>query len=84
MSYFNPSSGMCYVKVIGKSQLAYATTTTGHIYLRNVNKDSLVAECTDPTGTMLADANWICMNKVTGQTINKAQFEALVQMYAVK
>ena len=75
---FNPTNNMCYSRIIGKAQLAYATSTTGHIYFRNATNNSLLAECTDPTGTMYADSNWVCTNHVTGKVISKAEFDATV------
>lgn len=77
-SYYNSANGLCYVEVIGVTRQAYSTTTTGHIYFRNVSRNALLAECTDPTGTMYADGNWDCVDKTSGQTIVKAQFNALV------
>jgi hypothetical protein len=79
-SYYNQVNGVCYMRASGTIQPAYSTTTTAHIYFRNVTSKSLVAECIDTTGTM-ADASWACTNKVTGASINKAAFEALVTAY---
>ncbi|MES2314515.1 MAG: hypothetical protein V4524_01075 [Patescibacteria group bacterium] len=80
-SFYNPKTGSCYARITGTQIAAYATTTTGYIYFRNVNKNTPVAECVDPTGTLYGDANWKCTNKVTGATIGKAQFDALVASY---
>ncbi|MFA6458957.1 MAG: hypothetical protein WCV79_00985 [Candidatus Paceibacterota bacterium] len=80
-SYFSVSSGSCYVKVTGKEHIAYATTTTGKMYFRNTNTGTVLAECTDPTGTLLKDDSWICKNNVNGQNMNKAQFNAFMTSY---
>ncbi|MDD5165713.1 MAG: hypothetical protein PHG25_04250, partial [Candidatus Pacebacteria bacterium] len=42
---YSATSGGCYVRVTGKTQEAYSTTTAGHIYFRNVNTSSMIAEC---------------------------------------
>lgn len=80
-SYYNPTSGSCYGRINGSITPAYATTSVGYIYFRNINKNTLVAECTDPTGVLFADSNWKCTNKGTGAAISKPQFEALVAGY---
>ena len=69
------------MQVSGEIHPAYSTTTTGHIYFRNVSQNSLIAECTDPLGTTLADSDWTCTNKLTGQNINFAAFNGLVSSY---
>ena len=75
--FYDQTSGGCYMRATGTMQQPYSTTTTGYIYFRSVTSNSLIAECIDPTGTLLSDANWICTNKLTGATINKSAFNAL-------
>ncbi len=81
---YSATSGGCYVRVTGKTQEAYSTTTAGHIYFRNVNTGGVIAECINHTGLLYPNADWSCTNKVTGATINKAQFDALVYGYTSK
>ncbi|HTK33416.1 MAG TPA: hypothetical protein VL335_02640 [Candidatus Paceibacterota bacterium] len=83
-SAYNGTSGGCYMRVSGKTQVAYATTSTGHLYFRNVNTNALLAECTDSTGSMLSNSNWACVNKVTGAAISKAEFDGLIYTYTAK
>ncbi len=80
VSYYNQNNGGCFMNVTGKTQDQYSTSTIGHLYFRNVNTSTVIVECTDPTGT-LGEGNWVCKNKSTGATINKAQFDALVTSY---
>jgi hypothetical protein len=79
-NYFNQTNGICYMRASGTTKETYGTTTTAHIYFRNVTAKALIAECVDTTGTM-ADTSWVCTNKLSGATINKTAFEALVSSY---
>lgn len=83
-SFYNQTNGLCFMKVTGSTQVAYSTTTTGHIYFRNVTRSTALAECTDPTGTLVNSSNWACTDKTTGQKMNLDQFNALVYTYVTK
>ena len=83
-SFYNQINGRCYVKITGSYQAQYSTTTTGYIYFRDASTNTPIAECVDPTGTLYSNANWNCTNKVTGATINKAEFDALIYSYTTK
>jgi hypothetical protein len=83
-SYYNTANGRCYVEVKGVIQQAYSTTTVGHIYFKDITTNTSIAECTDPTGTLYLDSNWTCKNNVTGQTVNKAEFNAILTAYVTK
>lgn len=83
-SYYNTVNGQCFFRFMGKLTPQYSATTTGYIYFRNASRDTLLAQCVDPTGTLFGDSNWTCTNKSTGATMNIAQFNALVGDYTTK
>lgn len=80
-SYFVAKTGMCFLKVSGKVHPAFSTTTTGHIYFRNLSTSAMIAECADNTGITFADSEWVCTDKTTNQTINMAQFNAIINSF---
>ena len=77
-TYFNTVNGNCYAQLTGKSQAAYSTSTTGYLYFRNISANVALLQCVDPTGTMYADSNWTCTNKLTGKSISKAEYNATI------
>jgi len=83
-SYYNTSTGVCYEKLTGVIVQPYSTTTTGAMYFRNVTSDDLVMECTDSMGMTLASGDWQCVDKTNDQTINLAEFNALLYKYTTQ
>lgn len=83
-SYYNTKNGLCYARITGSIRPAYSTTTIGEIYFRNVSNGTPIAECTDTKGMTLLDGDWACVNKITGQTISKAEFNTVTSQYTVQ
>ena len=83
-SYLNTSSGLCYMKVTGTIHPQYSASSTAVMYLRSVSSDSMLAECTDSIGHTFADSEWACSDKVAGQPISMAAFNALIYKYTVQ
>ncbi len=84
LSYYNTTNGACYMRVAGKLHVTGSASTTGQIYFRNVGSNTLLAVCTDPTGTMLANNAWICTDNIAKQSMNLTQFSALVGKYTAQ
>lgn len=79
-----PTNGQCYSQVTGQIPTPYSTTTVSHLYFRNVLKNIVLAECSNPKGSIFSDSDAICTDKVTGQTIIKAKYNDLIVSYLSK
>jgi len=79
--YFNQVTGGCFMSIVGVSQKAYATTTTGVKFLRDVYFNKQLAQCIDPKGNTNSYTDWQCTDNVAGQTIQYVQYEDLITKY---
>ena len=83
-SSYNTKTGACYMQVTGDILTAYSASTTDKLYFRDVGRGVLLLECTNAKGNTYADSDWNCVDRTTGQTISKAQYEATLSKYTVQ
>jgi hypothetical protein len=75
---YTTSGGQCYMTVFGQTREKYATSSVGHIYVRDVLRNIVLGECTSPTGGVVTNPQWSCTIKSTGQKLDKVRFDDYV------
>lgn len=76
--FYTTSYGQCYMQVFGKTYVKNATSSIGHLYFRDVLNNSLLAECTSPTGGLVSNPQWSCTIKSTAKKIDKIAYDEFV------